>query len=172
MSEKKKTLHEMLTAMMEFEDDLIELTPEAIKDLLGDMKDKVDGIRETLKRMEATESMLADDIRYLEARKKALSNSRARMKEYMLNVLSAGDFTQLPGNRWDLKVITQKRNKLKGTADEADYINLKEFGFVKKKVEYSFVHAKLSAAFNEDPEQWGDYMEAGTTQFLKFNVRK
>jgi hypothetical protein len=162
----------MLTTLKAAEDELIELTDEDIADLLGDLRGKVDAIRELMRHWEAKEAFLAAEIKELTARKKSVTASRERFKTYMLRTMNGHEFKQLPGERFDLKVISRKAYKATMAPTAAEYLELQDFvGVVKKTTNYAFDHSLLTKAFKADPERLAPYMEEGTSQYIKFNLR-
>ena len=165
------TLNDMLSKLKAAEDELIELTDEDIADLLGDLKDKVDAIREVMLRMEVWEETIAAEIKELTARKKALGSSQDRFKAYMLHVMNENEFKQLPGQKYELKVMSRKAYKATMAPTAAEYMQLGG-DLVRKKTEFSFDHARLTAAFKEDPEEMAPYMRETSSRWLKFSVRR
>ena len=165
------TLNDMLSKLKAAEDELIELTDEDIAQLLGDLRDKVDAIREVMRRFEAEEAFLADEIKQLTARKKSVSGSRERFKAHMIHVMNEKEFKQLPGERFDMKIITRKVYRSIVAPTAAEYLELQDEGLVKKTTTYAFDHSALTRAFKADPERLGAFMEEGTSQYIKFNLR-
>lgn len=165
------SLNDMLIMLKEAEDELIELTDEDLAELLGDLRGKVDAIREVMSRMEATEAFLGEEIRQITARKKSLTASRERFKAYMLQTMNGHQFKQLPGERYDMKVISRKSYKATMAPTAAEYLELQADEVVKKTTTYAFDHARLTKAFKADPEKFAPYMSEGTSQYIKFNLR-
>jgi hypothetical protein len=121
--------------------------------------------------MESREEMLANDIKLLTGKKKAMTNARERFKDYLVRTMDGHGFQKLPGNKWDVALRTRKKYSAIRPATEADYKGLRGW-VVKQKVEYTFDHQKLTAAYKSRPEDFADLMLEGQSQFIQFNVHK
>lgn len=102
--EPKKTFRSMLETLQEHEDELIDLEPEQIKELLGDLSNKVDGLHDWLGKMDAEAARLGEDIRRLQDRKKALTNAKLRYLDYIAFSMKASDSMEIFGTTWDIKL--------------------------------------------------------------------
>lgn len=164
------TLDEILKKMEQAEDDLIEMTDDDIAELLGDLHGKVDSIRAVLNRMESTEERLARDIKLLTDKKRATEAGIKRFKEWITGTMAHYGFKKLPGEQYDMRLTTKKRFIRSREATEADYYE--HPAVVRRKLEYSFDHKKLEAAYKGDPKRWSDFIQEGKTQFVTFPVHK
>lgn len=68
--------------------------------LLGDLRDKVDGIRMVHERMESVAQWLKDQAKPLTDKARTLEKNRQRLREYVATTMAANHFHRLPGNTW------------------------------------------------------------------------
>lgn len=101
---QKRTFASMLDTMQKCQDELIELEPDQIKELLGDLSSKVDGLHDWLGKMDAEGERLAADIKTLQDRKKALGNAKQRYLDYIAHTMEANDSIEIFGNTWNVKL--------------------------------------------------------------------
>ena len=170
---EKKTFYGLMQTLQDVENEMIDLDPQQIKELLGDIKGKVDGVYEWITRLDAERERLAENIRKLQARKKAVENAKDRFKEYIGYTLTANDTPMLMGNLWSVSAKAKESIKAKKDIELStmDYIEANKAGDVIKR-EYKFDAAALKKAYEAEPEKFGKWVEKETKNVVRFTARK
>ena len=101
-----RSLWSMLTTLQEAEDELIFITEEEIKELLGDVRGKVDAIEFTIAKLNGEEKRLAALIKKHQSRKSSVKNTIANIKAYCARTLDSMQTDQLFGDEWDVKITS------------------------------------------------------------------
>jgi hypothetical protein len=161
------SLNQLLTAIDDLEEGYLDLSPEQIKELVGDVRNKADAIHEILGRMESEEERLKKNIEILANRKKAISNSRTRLKEYVSHCLQVHDMPAIYGKVWDIKL--QKRKKynireatLEDAQEREDLVDLT----------YKFNRKKLEEEFQKGTDFGRKAVTLGESVFIRFAAHK
>ena len=171
--EKKRTFYGLMERLQDAENGMIELTPDEIKELLGDIKGKVDGVYEWVSRLDAEKERLADSIKKLQARKKAVENAKDRFKEYIGYTLTANDTPMLMGSMWSISAKPQEFIKAKKDLELSimDYIDANRSGDIVKR-EYKLDSAALKKAYEAEPEKFSKWVDKETKNVVRFSARK
>ena len=133
MSEKM-TLAGLLAKIQEVDEGMVELSNADLDDVFTSIKDKVDGIREMLSRLESEEERLDKIAKQFASKKKAISNSKARLKEYCVYILEKNETPQLFGHLWDMKIRKSEAIEVAGTPSASHALRYPDL--VRTKVEW------------------------------------
>lgn len=168
---EKLTFAQMLDRLFEAENDIISLSSEEIKELLGDIKGKVDGIHFWLTKLDAEEERIGNLIKSLKEKKDAVRNSRNRFKEYIAETMIKNDTPKIFGQNYNLGCISRTYVKAKKdiVISTLDYATVSE-GVIKR--EYSFDARLLANAFKDEPEKYKKYVTEEVKPSIRFTIRK
>lgn len=150
--EKRPTFADLVTALAQSEDALADpnFDPEQ---LLGDLRDKVDGCQAVIERMETVSTFLRLMVAPIAKRASTLMTNRARLRDYIGRVMEEQKFHALPGQMWKLRLresnpaLEITREAPCGPQDYADFP-----GFVVMTRSYSWDNAKIKDALLNDPK--------------------
>lgn len=171
---QKKSFFKMMEELYQAENELINLTDEEIAELLGDVKGKVDGLRDWIEKLKAEEKRIGDDIKLLQEKKKSVANARERFRSYVANVMAANETPKIFGNTWTISCSEREYIRAKEmeitTLDFATLNKNASTPVVKRK--YSFDADQLKKAYKEEPEKYGKYVEVERKPSIRFNAKK
>lgn len=101
---EKRTLSELTSVLQMIDDDLLPADFE-VEALVGDIRDKVDGIKWRIDSWLAhAEAIERDWITPLTARKKALEGKAQKLKDYCAHVMARDNCDKLPGSAFALSL--------------------------------------------------------------------
>lgn len=163
----------MLETLRHLEDNISNMTPEEIKVLLGDIKNKVDNTHEVITRMESEEIRLKESAQALSDRARTIKNTISRLKNYCVFAMKADDTTMLVGKHFDLKLNQRTTPTVKDLNITADmYLDLNSIkdGLVKR--EYSFDKRLMKELFKTSPELMNDYIFQKVSESVSFKPHK
>lgn len=172
----KKTFAELMSTIYEAENQLIEITNEELKDVFGDLKDKVDNVHAWLGKLDAEKERLAKDIKSLTDRKKAVMNAHERLKRYVGYTMSNNDTPKLYGNSWSIDCRKRDFVIVKKDCE----ISTMDYGIINEaagdniiKREYKIDAMKAKKAYQKDPEgPWAKFLETETKDVVRFTANK
>lgn len=166
----KKSFNGLMTALYESENDMLELTPEQIAEILGDLKDKVDGMHDWLGRLDAEKDRLTKDIATLQARKKAVENAKVRFKEYIAFTMANNDTPKLFGNTWSVSCKPQTFVTVKKDIDitTSEYLELD--GLIDRT--YKLNSTEVKKAYKADPERFSKYVNVEDKNVVRFTAKR
>lgn len=172
----KKTFAQIMTTIYEAENNLINITNDELKEVFGDLKDKVDNVHAWLGKLEAEKERLAKDIKSLTDRKKAVTNAQDRLKRYIGYTMSNNETPKLYGNSWTIDC--RKRDFLIVKKDCE--ISTMDYGIINSaagdnviKREYKIDALKAKKAYQNDPEgPLAKYIETETKDVVRFTANK
>ena len=171
---RKLTFNEILQALTDHENELINLNPEQLGELLGDLRGKVDGVREWEGRLDANIQRVKDDRDKLVARIRTMETARKQVRDYLVFCLKSSDSLMIKGNTWDINLRRRKTIKPSTTeisSTEYLQLNLDDDKPVIKR-EYKWNIAALKSAYLEDPELYRNYVTESEIEFPQFTASK
>ena len=163
----------MLETLRQVEDSLVEMTDESVKELLGDVKGKVDSIYEVITRMQSEEVRLKEAAAKLTDRARNMKNSVARLKSFCLFAMKADGTSELMGKNFDVKLNKRVTPTVKSQNITPDmYMDLNEIkdGLVKR--EYSFDKKAMTDLFKASPEKIGEYIHLNESESISFKAHR
>ena len=169
-----ESFNQMLTKLRELEDQLVDLSNDDLKILLGDIKDKVDGVQLWESKLKAEIERVADEIRLLKERKQTMENSLKRFREYLVFTLKANETPMIKGQIWDIKLRKRKLIKPKDVdITSTDYLKLNH-GEGRPVIDrvYKWNVSALKTAYTVEPETFKDYVVETETEFIQFTATK
>ena len=171
---RKKSFKELMLDISDAEENVISLTNEELSALFGDLKDKVDNLREWDNKLKWDIDRIAVDIATLSARKQAMVAAQKRFREYLYYVMSSNETPLIKGNTWDLKIKRRKELKVtdaEPTLDELHLLNLdKENPVVKQQLSWN--KKNLKEAYKLNPETYKDYVTEVVNEHIGFSATK
>lgn len=171
---EKKTLASLMNKVFDVEQELISISDDEMKQLFGDLKGKVDSIKEYLLRLDEYEERVSEKIKSLQEYKKTIQNKSTSLKKYVKYVMETQETDELYGHDYVVKLQRRESLKVKNIEITSDhYLNLND-GLDKQivKREYSFDATQLKAAYKRDPDKFKDFVEVGTSVFPQFYIKK
>jgi hypothetical protein len=101
----KRSFSDLVQALSTLDDDLAQpdFDPAA---LIGEIRDKVDGLKFILDKMEATGGFLRDLADPLLRKAKAIENNHARLCAYVTETMKSQSLEKVPGHSWAIRLKT------------------------------------------------------------------
>lgn len=90
-------LTEILNKLADLDDASEEIVPEDAAQIVGDLADKIDAIRVTIRRLEGEEMRLCKDAQEILAAASQVRRNCARLESYLLFAMRAQGYQKLPG---------------------------------------------------------------------------
>lgn len=169
-----ESFNQMLSKLRELEDELVDLSNDDLKTLLGDIKDKVDGVQLWESKLKAEIARVAEEIRVLQDRKRTMENSLKRFRDYLVYTLKVNETPMIKGKVWDIKLRNRKLIKPKDIEiTSTDYLKLNH-GEGRKVIDrvYKWNVSALKTAYTVEPETFKDYVTATETEYIQFTATK
>lgn len=131
ISERYKNLAE-LVGSQDIEPEAIE---EALRSVEGELSDKLQNITYIVKREESDINLIDEEIKRLQARKKAISNNVDRLKQYMFEAMKFADVKKVNTslNTWSIAKNPASVNILDESLIDSQYIVVETVTKVDKK---------------------------------------
>ena len=131
ISERYKNLAE-LVGNQDIEPEVIE---EALRSVEGELSDKLQNITYIIKREESDINLIDEEIKRLQARKKAISNNVDRLKQYMFEAMKFADVKKVNTslNTWSIAKNPASVNILDESLIDSQYIVVETVTKVDKK---------------------------------------
>ena len=167
------SLNQMLETLRHFEDNIVNMTPEEIKVLLGDVKGKVDNTYDIITRMQSEEVRLKEAAKELTDRARNMKNSVARLKDYCIFAMKSDGTSELQGKNFDMKLSQRTTPTVKDLNITPDmYLELNEIqdGLVRR--EYSFDKKAMKDLAKTKPELLDEYIFSKASDSLSFRAHK
>jgi hypothetical protein len=160
-------LFKLLTAIEDLEEGLLDLTEEQIKELIGDVRNKVDSIYEIITRLDSEEERLAKNIKTLTDRKRALANSRNRLKQYVVTSMETFEAPAIYGKVWDVKLQKRSKFNIREATLEDTYENNELVD-----MSFKFNRTKVLEAYNRGDEFAKAVVTPDQSTFIRFTAHK
>ena len=131
ISERYKNLAE-LVGSQDIEPEVIE---EALRSVEGELSDKLQNITYIIKREESDINLIDEEIKRLQARKKAISGNVDRLKQYMFEAMKFADVKKVNTslNTWSIAKNPASVNILDESLIDSQYIVVETVTKVDKK---------------------------------------
>jgi len=172
MSEKL-SFYSMMEKLYEAENELIAITDEEIKELLGDLKGKVDGMKDWIDKLDSEAVRLGVLVKQFQGKKKAVENAKDRFKKYIGQTMISNETPVLFGATYNISSKNQTFTKIKKNIDIStlDYAAFKEMGIER---EYKINSTVLKNAVKKEgaPEGLSKFIEVETKPVVRFSIRK
>lgn len=139
----KRTFFDLLNALASSDEELAapDFDPEK---LVGDLRDKVDGIQSVLGRMENVAAWLKDMAKPLQDKARAITNNHDRLRKYVAQVMKEHNFQTVPGHIW--KVTLRESPWAMSMLRAASALDYERFpGYVKMVRSYEWDTEKIKS---------------------------
>lgn len=130
------TLDEYLAALSDL-DRAAEMDPQEIVDTVEGLKEKIDAIYKTRKRLESEAKSLTDEATRFMKAADAVEKHFIRLTDYVCRVLVAHNFEKVPGHRWRVQVQNSQPSLVAGR-DPGPEDMLETPDLVRRKIFYSW----------------------------------
>lgn len=169
LEEKKASLWALQDALLRSEEEIN--GAEDFSLLIGQIADKVDGIKMVIDILEADALRWANYAKDMTAKKKAAEASVERLKNYVTTSLIGHDTTFELGNQWKVQLTSNEKVTLE---KEPNIDDLFEFGPSLVKTEYVWDKKALKKLLEEGNEDVKKVAHIEKTNSVKFsaNTRK
>lgn len=160
---------ELLAKLQANDEALDELSTEDFNELIGDIHDKIDTIRDVLYRLEHDEKRFKEIAAEFSTRAKMRSKSAQDLKDWVVYCMDKHNMPFLQGELYSVKI--QEREKIDTFLDEVSpEMAIFYKNFVKKK--FVWDKTKIKEGFKKGDKSVENIAKIGKTKFVKFTVRK
>jgi hypothetical protein len=112
------------------------------EDVLGQIGEKVDGIKAIVDKMGFQVKWLESEIKSLQERKSQVTRNLENLKAYVNDTMAGNNFEAIPGKKWIVK--TKKNPPAISVGREASVEDWEKYEkYVKRKLEYTWVKDAL-----------------------------
>lgn len=161
------TLMELLQLFEDVDNGIAEVSLEDAKKLKEGLSDKVDSYYEVISRFESEEDRLKNEAKKIADAKKTVTKARDRVKDLLLHVMKAKDYTKLPGDKVTASIRTKKSFDV---VREPSFEDLSEF---EPAVRCSLSWDKRQMALlAETDERYKALITLKETEYVQFSHRK
>ena len=169
---KRATFNDMMDRLYEVENELIDVTDEDLTQMLGDVRGKVDGLKDWLDKLDFEKDRISEQIRKLQNKKKSIQNAKERYREYIAMVMIKNETPELFGESHRVTCKKQTGSVLRENVEitTMDYVNLKDMGVIERQYKVNARRAKEE--FEKDPNTFGKFIEKVERNVIRFSFKK
>lgn len=175
MLEEKKSLRAILKLMSDVDDELIDISVEAFKELVGtilpdSIDENVDAIQRIREELEAKIALSAQRIKEEQALKKSFENSLKNLKTYIEYTMNDLNVTKLTGNKHVVSLVSRDQiTVLDREWDSDDYIKFNVINPEAIKREFKPNKTAIKNIMAKSPELMEGYAVLEKITFAKFS---
>ncbi len=157
---------ELFQALDDMDNDLVEFSPDAHKDLMEDTKNKVDAYYFVLQRMEEREEALRKIQKSTCEKISKVMAARERVKDYLKFCAREFNIKKFAGNDFQFSVSTRKMMEI--TADPEQF---KDHALVRAETKYRWSRADVELYFRENPKSVEGIASEKEIETIRFGLR-
>lgn len=165
LEQKKASLWDLQSALLRCEDEIN--STEELEQLIGQIADKVDGIKMVIDILNADAVRLGDYAKDMTAKKKAAEASAERLKQYVTSSLIGHDTSFEVGHQWKVQLTSHEKVTLENDATIDD---LFEFGSEIVKTSYEWNKTALKKRLEAGDENAKKVARIEKTNSIKFSA--
>jgi hypothetical protein len=140
---KKRTFMELLQLLEQADEGMIEFSPDEIKEIGDNLREKVDSIKYVLDKLEAESERLKKNIDEFSAVKKSIDRNYESLETYVGVAMASNKWEKLVGEKFEINL--KRSEKIVMTADPNSEIYLAFPDLAKR--EYAWDKRAFDAAF-------------------------
>jgi len=134
----------LLSKLQAVDEGLEDLNKADFDQLIGDLKGKVDSIYYVLTKLGAESDRLADVIKKLQEKKKAIDNGAKRLKDWSVISMSRHDMPYLEGDNFTMRIMSSESVKLNENITLDSQAFMKYPGLIRRKFEWDKAAVKTA----------------------------
>ncbi len=157
---------DLLKSLDDMDNELVEFSPDAHKDLMEDTKNKVDAYYFVLQRMEEREEALRKIQKSTCEKIAKVMAARERLKDYLKFCARQFNIQKFAGNDFQFSVSTRKMLEI--TADPEQF---KDHTLVRAETKYRWSRADVELQFKTNPESLAGIAQEKDVETIRFGLR-